>query len=152
MFRHSEGLEIERFDKIKSSWDAAIDHCFAINVLLFKMTKLFSNMNYTGEQLKNPFRRSSGLTLNKMILELFLESFEEKGEIERILHYAKNANEYKLVVQYAPVAAGRLHPLAHILKHQNYFSPLLNITREMIQINWLNFMKHMPMNVISATR
>jgi DNA-binding CsgD family transcriptional regulator len=43
--------------------------------------------------------------LNKNLLELFLKSFEEKGEIERIVHYAKNANENELVAQYAPVAA-----------------------------------------------
>ena len=62
-------------------------------------------MNCTEEQLKaslSPFKR---IALNKKMLELFLDSFEEEGEIERIVHYAKNANENELVVKYAPIAA-----------------------------------------------
>src|SRR3954451_23208175 len=30
------GLEINRFGKIKSSWDEAIDHCFALKILIIK--------------------------------------------------------------------------------------------------------------------
>jgi tetratricopeptide (TPR) repeat protein len=43
--------------------------------------------------------------LNKKILELFLESFEENQQIEQIVHHAKNANEYDFVAYYAPIAA-----------------------------------------------
>jgi tetratricopeptide (TPR) repeat protein len=39
------------------------------------------------------------------MLELFLDSFEEQGDIERIVHYAKNANENEVVIKYAPIAA-----------------------------------------------
>ncbi|HET9824829.1 MAG TPA: response regulator transcription factor, partial [Chitinophagaceae bacterium] len=56
----------------------------------------------TIEASLSPFRR---ITLNKNLLGLFLESFEENGEIEKIVHYAKNANESQLVVKYAPMAA-----------------------------------------------
>ena len=44
-----EGLEINRFAKLKSSWDEGMDHCFALKIIVFKMTGLFLNMNYTGE-------------------------------------------------------------------------------------------------------
>ena len=50
----------------------------------------------------SPFKR---IALNKTLLQLFLSSFEEQGEIEKIVHYAKNANENELVVKYAPLAA-----------------------------------------------
>jgi ATP/maltotriose-dependent transcriptional regulator MalT len=50
----------------------------------------------------SPFKR---VALNKMMLDLFLASFEEAGDIERIVHYAKNANEYELVIKYASMAA-----------------------------------------------
>ena len=98
-----EGLEVERVPKIKMSLD--INHCFAIGVIIVQNAKVvFKHELYrrTIEESLTPLMR---IELNKMMLELFLNSFEEKGEIERILHYAKNANEKKLVVQYAPMAA-----------------------------------------------
>jgi DNA-binding CsgD family transcriptional regulator len=99
-----EGLEVERVATIKNSW-WDIDHCFAISVIIVQSGKVvFKHELYrrTIEESLTPFKR---MELNKMMLELFLDSFEEKGEIERILHYAKNANEKKLVVKYAPEAA-----------------------------------------------
>ena len=102
-----EGLEVDRFAKIKSSWDEEMDHCFAISVIIVQNGKVvFKHELYrrTIEESLTPFRR---LELNKMVLELFLDSFEEKGEIERILHYAKNANEKELVARYAPEAASK---------------------------------------------
>jgi len=100
-----EGLEIDRFAKIKSSWDEGIDHCFALRVIIVKNDKIiFKHELYrrTIENSLSPFKR---IALNKRILELFLTSFEEEGEVERIVHYAKNANENTLVVKYAPLAA-----------------------------------------------
>ncbi|ULQ51988.1 AAA family ATPase [Flavihumibacter fluvii] len=100
-----EGLEINRFAKIKSSWDTAMDHCFALKIIIIKNDRvIFKHELYrrTIENSLSPFKR---ISLNKMILDLFLGSFEENGEIERIVHYAKNANENNLVVKYAPIAA-----------------------------------------------
>ena len=100
-----EGLEINRFAKIKSSWDEGMDHCFALKIIIVKNDKVvFKHELYrrTIEGSLSPFKR---IALNKKMLELFLDSFEEEGEIERIVHYAKNANENKLVVKYAPIAA-----------------------------------------------
>ena len=62
-------------------------------------------MNYTAALLKALYLHLLRITLNKNILEQFLNSFLENKEIERIVHHAKNANEYHLVVQYAPQAA-----------------------------------------------
>lgn len=100
-----EGLEINRFAKIKSSWDEGMDHCFALKIIIIKNDRvIFKHELYrrTIEASLSPFKR---ISLNKKILEFFLTSFEEEGEIERIVHYAKNANENKLVVKYAPLAA-----------------------------------------------
>src|SRR5215203_4019076 len=100
-----EGLEINRFAKIKSSWEEEMDHCFALEIIIIKNGKIiFKHELYrrTIEGSLSPFKR---IALNKKILELFLDSFEEEGEIERIVHYAKNANENKLVTKYAPIAA-----------------------------------------------
>jgi DNA-binding CsgD family transcriptional regulator len=100
-----EGLEINRFAKIKSNWDAEMDHCFALKIIVVKNNRvIFKHELYrrTIEGSLSPFKR---IELNKTMLDLFLDSFEEEGEIERIVHYAKNANENKLVVKYAPIAA-----------------------------------------------
>ncbi len=100
-----EGLEVNRFAKIRTSWDEAVDHCFAMNVIIVKNNKVvFKHELYrrTIEESLSPFKR---IELNKKILELLLTSFEDEGEIERIVHYAKNANDKKLVVKYAPLAA-----------------------------------------------
>ena len=100
-----EGLEINRFAKIKSNWDAEMDHCFALKIIVVKNNRvIFKHELYrrTIEGSLSPFKR---IALNKTMLDLFLDSFEEEGEIERIVHYAKNANENKLVVKYAPIAA-----------------------------------------------
>jgi ATP/maltotriose-dependent transcriptional regulator MalT len=100
-----EGLEINRFGKIKSSWDEGMDHCFALQIVIIKKNRVvFKHELYrrTIEGSLSPFKR---IALNKTMLDLFLDSFEAEGEIERIVHYAKNANENKLVVKYAPIAA-----------------------------------------------
>ena len=100
-----EGLEVNRFARIKSSWDEGMDHCFALNIIIIKNDRVvFKHELYrrTIEASLSPFKR---IELNKKILEFLLVSFEESGEIERIVHYAKNANENELVIKYAPLAA-----------------------------------------------
>ena len=100
-----EGLEVERLYKVDQSWHEAIGHCIAIRILIIKNNKIrFKHELYrrTIEGSLSPFRR---IALNKKLLDLFLESFQERGEIEKIVHYAKNANESELVVKYAPLAA-----------------------------------------------
>lgn len=102
-----EGLEVDRFATIRASWDEGMDHCFAMNVIIVKNNKvIFKHELYrrTIEESLSPFKR---IALNRKILDLFLNSFEEGGEIERILHYAKNANEKDLVVKYAPLVASK---------------------------------------------
>ncbi len=100
-----EGLEITRLYKVDESWHEAIGNCIAIRILLIKKNKIFFKHELyrrTIEEAHSPFKR---IALNKKLLDLFLFSFEESGEIERIVHHAKNANEYKLVAQFAPFAA-----------------------------------------------
>jgi predicted ATPase/DNA-binding CsgD family transcriptional regulator len=100
-----EGLEINRFAKIKSSSDSGLDHCFALKIIIVKNNRvIFKHELYrrTIEASLSPFKR---IALNKKMLDLFLDSFEKEGEVERIVQYAKNANENKLVTKYAPLAA-----------------------------------------------
>lgn len=103
-----DGLEVERFAKIKSSCNEAMDHCFAMSVIVVQKGKVIFKHELYRRTIEESLSHYQRMELNKMMLELFLDSFEEKGEIERILHYAKNANEKKLVVKYAPQAARKV--------------------------------------------
>jgi tetratricopeptide (TPR) repeat protein len=58
-------------------------------------------------------------------LDLLLESFEQNQETERIIHHAKNANEYETVVHYAPLAAVQAASVgAHIEAARLYLSAI----------------------------
>ncbi len=120
-----EGLEVNRFAIIKASWDEAMDHCFALKIIVVNNNKIiFKHELYrrTIESSLSPFKR---IALNKKLLELLLISFEEAGEIERILHYAKNANDNKLVVKYAPLAARKAASVgAHIESAKLYLTAI----------------------------
>jgi len=100
-----EGLELARLYKIDPSYHQAIESCLDNKILVIKNNKIFFKHELyrrTIEASLSPFKR---IALNKSVLGFFLKSFEEKGEIEKIVHYAKNANDNKLVVKFAPVAA-----------------------------------------------
>jgi DNA-binding CsgD family transcriptional regulator/tetratricopeptide (TPR) repeat protein len=120
-----EGLEINRFAKIKATWDREVDHCFALKIIVVKNDRvIFKHELYrrTIEDSLSPFKR---IELNKKILELFLTSFEEEGEVERIVQYAKNANENKLVVKYARIAAMQAASVgAHIEASKLYLAAI----------------------------
>jgi len=99
------GIEIKYLDKINASLLPAIEECMGAQILVVKDDRLvFKHELYrrTIEEALSPLLR---IALHKRILELFREIFEQNQETERIIHHAKNANEYDLVVHYAPLAA-----------------------------------------------
>jgi len=118
-----EGLEVSRFAKLKSSWEG-MDHCFALKIIVVKNDRvIFKHELYrrTIEASLSPFKR---IILNKTILDLFLQTFDEK-DIERIVHYAKHANENRVVVQYAPIAAKQAAAVgAHVEASKLYLSAI----------------------------
>ncbi|MFL5811777.1 MAG: LuxR C-terminal-related transcriptional regulator, partial [Flavisolibacter sp.] len=84
---------------------AAIENCLRKKILIIKDNLVFFKHELyrrTVEEALSPFTRVS---LNKKILELFINDFERNKQVERIIHHAKNANEYDLVIRYAPLAA-----------------------------------------------
>lgn len=98
------GLEIKYLEKMEPAYRDAIQMCLDCQVLYLEKEKVFFKHELYRRTIENalsPFLRKE---LNKNILDLFMEDFEEDGEIERIIHHAKNANEVDVVVAYAPVA------------------------------------------------
>jgi DNA-binding CsgD family transcriptional regulator/Tfp pilus assembly protein PilF len=99
------GFEIKYLEKFEPLYALALDRCIESNILLINDGRIYFKhelFRRTIESFLSPLKRVS---LNKKILELLLDSLEQNQEIERIVHHAKNANEYELVVKYAPLAA-----------------------------------------------
>src|SRR5439155_16288343 len=91
-------FEIEYLNRIDPSHIAAIQNCMDAKILLVDNGRVFFKHELyrrTIEDSLSPFVR---IALNKKILDLLLEGFEKKQETERIIHHAKNANEYDIVV------------------------------------------------------
>lgn len=121
----TEGIEFQRFAGLDEYYLDSIANCMAKKILIVKNGKLFFKHELyrrTIEESLSPFQR---IDLNKKVLDLFFKAFESSKEIERIVHYAKNANEYDIVVQYAPLAAKQASSVgAHIEASKLYLTAI----------------------------
>ena len=107
-------FEIKYLKKILPFFATAIESCLDRRILIMEEGKIYFKhelFRRTVEASLSSFMKSA---LNKRILELLLKCFEKDNEIERIIHYAKNANENDLIVKYAPLAAKKA---AHLGSH-----------------------------------
>ncbi|HZY37020.1 MAG TPA: AAA family ATPase, partial [Mucilaginibacter sp.] len=101
------GLEVKLLAALEPFYRTAIENCLDSKILVIKDELIFFKHELyrrTIETSLSPFVR---VALNKRMLELFLGDPGHDGQLERIVHHAKNANEYEAVVQYAPLAARR---------------------------------------------
>jgi len=119
------GLELKYLVKMDPSYAAAIEPCLEAKILLLRDGLVrFKHELYrrTIEVSLSPLLR---VDLNRRILELFQENFEQNNETERIIHHAKNANEYEVVIQYAPMAARQAAALgAHTEASKLYYTAI----------------------------
>ena len=99
------GLELKYLEKLDPMLSMAAQDSLAGGILILKNNLLFFKHELYRRTIESALSPLLRVTLNKNILDQFLNSFLENNEIERIVHHAKNANEYHLVVQYAPQAA-----------------------------------------------
>jgi DNA-binding CsgD family transcriptional regulator len=119
------GFETDFLLRMDPSCVEAVELSLESGILLHENGRIsFKHELYrrTIEASLSPLLRVS---LNKRILDLFLKDFEQKQEIERIIHHAKNANQYELVTHYALIAARRASCIgAHIESAKLYFSAI----------------------------
>ena len=119
------GLEIDTLSKAEPDYEKAIENCLEAKILLFEKGLIyFKHELYrrTVETSMSPFKR---VMLNKKILDVLLQQEEQEIKVERIIHHAKNANDYDTVVKYAPVAAKRAASVgAHIEASKLYFTAI----------------------------
>ncbi|HEY0677988.1 MAG TPA: AAA family ATPase [Chitinophagaceae bacterium] len=98
------GFELTYLEKFDPLYASAIEDSLELKILFLKDGLIFFKHELFRRAIETSLSPLKRIALNRRILELFRENFEEKQEIERIIHHAKNANEYELVVKYAPVA------------------------------------------------
>jgi len=120
-----DGFELKHLEKYEPEYAPAIEGCIQSQIFIIKDRFIFFKHDLfrkTVEKSLSPLKR---ISLNERILELFLKSFEQNNQIERIVHHAKNANQYEIVVHYAPLAAAHAASLgAHIEAAKLYFTAI----------------------------
>lgn len=99
------GFEIKYLEKFEPLYNTAIENCLETKILFINNGHIYFKHELFRRTIETSLSPLKRVLLNKKILDRLQESFEQKQEIERIIHHAKNANEYETVVQYAPLAA-----------------------------------------------
>ncbi|MCF0074961.1 AAA family ATPase [Dyadobacter sp. CY261] len=99
------GFEVQYLEQLQPRYKEAVKYCFDSKILVVRNGLIFFKhqlYSQTIEASLTPFLRT---TLNRQILSMFLEAFEQNQEVERIIHHAKNAGAAELIARYAPMAA-----------------------------------------------
>jgi ATP/maltotriose-dependent transcriptional regulator MalT len=118
-------FEVKYLEKFDPLYAAAIENCIDTKILI--INNGYINFKHelfrrTIESSLSPLKR---ISLNKKVLEIHQAVFEQNHEIERIIHHAKNANEYDTVVHYAPIVAKQAASLgAHIEASKLYMTAI----------------------------
>jgi DNA-binding CsgD family transcriptional regulator len=119
------GFQLNELEMMEPQFAESIENCLDTKILIIdKGTIFFKHELYrrTVESSLSPLLR---IALHKKILSLLLDSFELNGKIEQIIHHAKNANDYDLVIKYAPDAARQAASVgAHVESAKLYLSAI----------------------------
>jgi ATP/maltotriose-dependent transcriptional regulator MalT len=118
-------FEMYYLDKLDASYIPAVQDCIDSKILIVDKERILFKHELYRRTIESSLSPLARIALNKKILDLLLESFEENQATERIIHHAKNANEYDLVVKYAPMAAKHAASLgAHIEAARLYLTAI----------------------------
>jgi len=118
-------FEMNYLDKLDALYIPAVQDCIDSKILIVDKERILFKHELYRRTIESSLSPLARIALNKKILDLLLESFEENQATERIIHHAKNANEYDLVVKYAPVAAKQAASVgAHIEAARLYLTAI----------------------------
>jgi DNA-binding CsgD family transcriptional regulator/Tfp pilus assembly protein PilF len=118
-------FEMNYLDKMDASYLPAVQDCIDSKILIVDNRRIFFKHELYRRTIESSLSPLARIALNKKILDLLMESFEENDAPERIIHHAKNANEYDLVVKYAPMAAQQAASVgAHIEAARLYLTAI----------------------------
>jgi len=118
-------FEIKYLEKIEPTYATAIENCINTHILIINEGRIYFKHELFRRAIESSLSPLKRVFLNKRILDLFQEQFEQNDEVERIVHHAKNANEYEKVVHYALLAAKNAASVgAHIEASKLYLSAI----------------------------
>ncbi|MDP4261791.1 MAG: LuxR C-terminal-related transcriptional regulator [Bacteroidota bacterium] len=118
-------FEIKYLEKFEPLYAGAIENCLEKKILIINDGHIYFKHELFRRTIETSLSPLKRVALNKRVLGLLRESFEQNQEIERIIHHAKNANEYEVVVQYAPLAATQAASVgAHIEASKLYLTAI----------------------------
>ncbi len=121
------GFECEYLAKMEPLYTDAISDSLESKILIINQGLIFFKHELYRRAIESSLSPLRRVSLNKKILDRFLESFKYKNENERILHHAKGANEYELIAQYTLLSARHAATLgAHIEASKLYLSAIEN--------------------------
>ncbi len=119
------GLEIAFLEEINPQYTAAIAQTLEAGILILKNGLLFFKHELYRRTIEASLSPSARTLFNKLLLELFLAHFDGENGTERIIHHAKNAQLYNVVIQFAPLAAKQAAAVgAHIEAAKLYYSAI----------------------------
>jgi len=118
-------LEVGCLEILEPASIAAVQSCLDSQILIMDNNRIFFKHELYRRTVESSLSPLIRIDLNKKILATFRELFIKDGKIEQIIHHAKNANEYNLVVQYAPAAAKQAVSVgAHIEASKLYLTAI----------------------------
>jgi DNA-binding CsgD family transcriptional regulator/tetratricopeptide (TPR) repeat protein len=100
-------LEANYLQKLEPDYHDYVETCFQSGILLVRDGRIFFKHELFRRAIETSLSPLKRVYLNKRVIDVLEDTLRQKGDIERIVHHAKNANEYELVVQYVPLAAAR---------------------------------------------
>jgi len=119
------GLDLKYFENVEPLYADAVHKSLETTILILKGDILFFKHELYRRTVEASLSPLTRIRYNKKMLDIFLESDESNQAIERIVHLAKNANEYDTVVHYAPLAAKQAARVgAHIESARLYFTAI----------------------------
>ncbi len=118
-------FEVSYLEKMEPAYAMAAENCLHLKILVIEKGLISFKHELFRRTIEASLSPLVRIDIHKKILQMFRESFERSGEIERIVHHAKNANDYDSVVRYAPVAAKQAACVgAHIQASKLYLTAI----------------------------
>jgi hypothetical protein len=105
------GLELKYLERLQESPLEIIERSLEDKILILTDGVIHFRHEIYRRTIELSLSPLLKIRLNKRIIEAFLENFEQNGEIDRIIHHAKNAHDRQLVSRYAPAAAKKASAL-----------------------------------------
>ena len=120
-----EGIDVSWLDSIDPNFQSAVEDCVLHGILITRNDRLLFKHELYRRTIESSMSELRHRQLNKQILSVFLQHFIAGRQLQRVVHYAKNAGDKNLVLIYAPLAASAAAEVgAHVEAAKLYLAAL----------------------------